>query len=346
MSFKDSIDQRLLSLELALSRLTALLQGIPLLRRLHRAVSAEIGLTRAGAGLGILVDFRSPYLWRPVRVARSQVGEQEGDRFVPAAFRLFDWHTWKHIDGRAAWRGSLRTGSESGGEESVLGFSYEVRLPSPPPSTLGLRLAEGVEGHVRLFDGDTLRTTRFQPQYWVIEPLLDAGRITAIRDTELAMLIVSLSELGSDDPGTHAKAVDRLEHWARFKLQKRGGERVLLELLAGIRDWGPGGMSPMFQGIAEVLERLKIRDQERVLFDFYADNWGARNNPAGRALVVKILGSLGTDAALATLRSIAGYVENRAMPPEELALIARTLGEMEGIAGTASSAGTEAAVRA
>ena len=345
MPLKDAIDQRVLSLELGLSRLTAHLQGIPLLRRLHRAVSAEIGLTRAGARLGVSVDFRSPYLWRPVRVARSQVGDQEADRFVPAAFRLFDWHTWIHIDGRVTWRGSLRAGGESGDEESILGFDYEVRLPSPPPSTLGLRLAEGVEGHVRLFDGITLRTTAFQPQYWVMEPLADSGRVTAIRDTELAMLIVSLSELGSDNPGTHAKAVDRLEHWARFKLQKRGGERVLLELLAGTRDWGPGGMKPMFQGIAEVLERLEIHDQERVLFDFYADNWGVRNNPAGRALVVKILGSLGTGAALATLRSIAGYVENRAMPPEELALIAGTLGEMERVAGTTSPE-AEAAVRA
>ncbi len=342
MSFKESIHQRMLSLELGLSRLTARLQGIPLLRRLHRAVSAEVGLTRTGAGLRVSVDFRSPYLWRPVRVARSQVGEQEGGRFVPAAFRLFDWQTWKHMDGRAAWRGPMG----AAGEEAVQGFSYEVRLPSPPPSTLGLRLAEGVEGLVRLFDGRTVRTTAFQPQYWVIEPLVGSGRITAIRDTELAMLIVSLSELGSDNPETHAKAVDRLEHWARFKLQKRGGERVLLELLAGTRDWGPGGMNPMFRGIAEVLGRLQIRDQERVLFDFYADNWGVRNNPAGRALVVKILGSLGSGAALATLRSIAGYVENRAMPPEELALIARTLGEMEGVAGTAASPAAQAAVRA
>jgi hypothetical protein len=238
------------------------------------------------------------------------------------------------------------TFGETGDEESILGFSYEVRLPSPPPSTLGLRLAEGVEGRVRLFDGRSVRTTAFQPQYWVIEPLVDSGRITAIRDTELAMLIVSLSELGSDNAGTHAKAVDRLEHWARFKLQKRGGERVLLELLAGTRDWGPGGMNPMFRGIAEVLERLQIREQERVLFDFYADNWGVRNNPAGRSLVVKILGSLGTGAALATLRSIAGYVENRAMPPEELALIAGTLAEMEAVSGTATRPATEAAVRA
>ena len=84
-------------------------------------------------------------------------------------------------------------------------------------------------------------------------------------------------------------------------------------------------MDPLFPGLAKVLEQMDIAEKERILFDFYADNWGIRNNRNGRLLAVKLLEALGTRKAIFFLQAVSGYVENQVVAPEELELIRGTI---------------------
>lgn len=180
------------------------------------------------------------------------------------------------------------------------------KVSKEPPRSCGIRLIVRV---------------KFAPLYWMIEPKNSSHNVVAIKDTELAMLIVSLSEIGSGNRQVYSKAVERLEEWVTLKSQRKGTEQALLVFLMSIRDWGPLGMEPLYGGLKEVMERLPLPDKERVLFDFYADNWGVRNNWNGRLLTVKTLQALSTEKALFTLTAISKYMKNQAVSPEELVVI-------------------------
>ena len=332
MDFAQLFRRRVLSLELQLSRLSTLFGRLPLLRHLHRGVTADIRLLDDPGDSGMLlsVGFRSPYLHLPVEVLKSQIGADEGDgRFRPSAFRFFDWHSWKHMDGAVEWHGERGEDVRSDSCRVIEGFSYRAEGIGRSPGNFGLRLAEGVEGTVQVLAGGGIITARFQPHYWMIEPGSTTRPITAISDTELATVIVSLAELGTGNPETHEKTIGRMMEWLSFRQHKGGSERALLTLLAYVRDWAPLGMEPMFEGLAEVLVRSRIASMERILFDFYADNWGIRNNRHGRMISVKILKAAGTEKALFTLELISDYVRNHAIPPDEDAFIGRAIAELK-----------------
>jgi len=276
--------------------------------------------------VAFIVQFKTPYLHLPVAVVKSQIGHEDADReFSPSAFRFFDWHSWAHIEGSIEWHGEHRTDINGERVVVVTGFSYRIHAIRTPVEHFGLRLAEGVEGTAKVLYNHAITRMKFEPLYWMLDPKNDTYNIVAIKDSELAALIVSLSEIGSGNLRVYSKAVDRLEEWATFKLKRKGPEKALLEFLRCIRDWGPLGMEPLFPGLKEVLERLRIADKERILFDFYADNWGVWNNPDGRLLAVKIMEALGTKNALFALEAISDYVKNQAVPPEDLKLIQRAI---------------------
>ncbi|MCU7893143.1 MAG: hypothetical protein KZQ78_16775 [Candidatus Thiodiazotropha sp. (ex Ustalcina ferruginea)] len=269
-------------------------------------------------GLPFSVYFKTPYLHLPIHVQKSQVGDVDaGHQFLPAAFRFFDWHSWAHIEGRVEWHGEYRIDIKGEGVSVITGFSYWSLEPPAPQETFGLRLAEGA----RILWDQLIVRVKFAPLYWMIEPKNSSHNVVAIKDTELAMLIVSLSEIGSGNRQVYSKAVERLEEWVTLKAQRKGAEQALLVFLMSIRDWGPLGMEPLYAGLKEVMERLPLADKERVLFDFYADNWGVWNNRNGRLLTVKILQALSTEKALFTLTAISKYVKNQAVSPEELAVV-------------------------
>jgi hypothetical protein len=102
----------------------------------------------------------------------------------------------------------------------------------------------------------------------------------------------------------------------------------MLKLMKYVRDWGPLGLTPLYRGLVEVLERLGVADKESILFEMYADHWGVRDNPKGRLLAVRTLEALGTDAAGSALRQILAYVRHRGLEPAELALITAAAGEV------------------
>ncbi|MEL0585942.1 MAG: hypothetical protein AAES65_13805 [Candidatus Thiodiazotropha sp. (ex. Lucinoma kazani)] len=320
----DWIRQRALSLELWIFHYTSFFSHIPLLRIFHRYVTADIRVldSEGNAGLGFCVIFKTPYLHLPIHVQKSQVGDVDaGHRFLPAAFRFFDWHSWAHIEGRVEWQGERLIDIKGEAISVITGFNYWSLEPPAPQETFGLRLAEGVEGTAKILLDQKIVRVKFAPLYWMIEPKNSSHNVVAIRDTELAMLIVSLSEIGSGNRQVYSKAVERLEEWVTIKSQRKGTEQALLHFLISIRDWGPLGMEPLYAGLKDVMERLPLRDKERVLFDFYADNWGVRNNRNGRLLTVKILQALSTEKALFTLTAISKYVKNQAVSPDELAVI-------------------------
>ncbi|MCU7946217.1 MAG: hypothetical protein KZQ72_06175 [Candidatus Thiodiazotropha sp. (ex Cardiolucina cf. quadrata)] len=324
MTVSDWIRQRALSLELWIIHRTSFLNNIPLLRIFHRNVTADIRVhdSEGNAGLGFSVNFKTPYLHLPIHVQKSQVGDVDaGHKFLPAAFRFYDWHSWAHIEGRVEWHGECRIDIKGEGVSFITGFSYWSLEPPAPQETFGLRLAEGVEGTTKILWDQLIVRVKFAPLYWMIEPKNSSHNVVAIKDTELAMLIVSLSEIGSGNQQVYSKALERLEEWVTLKAQRKGTEQALLHFLISIRDWGPLGMEPLYAGLKEVMERLPLPDKERILFDFYADNWGVRNNRNGRLLTVKILQALSTEKALFTLTAISKYVKNQAVSPEELAVI-------------------------
>ncbi|MCU7931892.1 MAG: hypothetical protein KZQ90_13910 [Candidatus Thiodiazotropha sp. (ex Codakia rugifera)] len=336
MTVSDWIRKHALSLELWIIHRTSFLGNIPLLRFFYRHITADIRVldSEGNAGLGFSVNFKTPYLHLPIHVQKSQVGAVDADhQFLPAAFRFFDWHSWAHIEGRVEWLGERRIDINGEGVSVITGFNYWGLEPPAPQETFGLRLAEGVEGTAKVLWDQHIVRVKFAPLYWMIEPKNSSYNVVAIRDTELAMLIVSLSEIGSGNRQVYSKAVERLEEWVTIKSQRKGTEQALLHFLISIRDWGPLGMEPLYPGLKDVMERLPLQDKERVLFEFYADNWGVRNNRNGRLLTVKILQALSTEKAFFTLTAISKYVKNQAVLPEELAVIqtaADTIGKKLG----------------
>ena len=162
----------------------------------------------------------------------------------------------------------------------------------------------------------------------MLEPGATGYKIVAIADTELMGLIVSLSELGSGNQRLYASALQHLHQWVQLKLEGKSREQMLIGLLKYVRDWGPLGMTPLFRGLSEILARLGLADQEHVIFEFYADNWGVRNNWHGRLLAVRILEVLATQRACTALNSIFDYVKNRSIEPEEMDLIRQASSRM------------------
>lgn len=216
-------------------------------------------------------------------------------------------------------------------EELVTGFSYSVRSIPSEAENLGIRLAQGVEGTVSVLAGGELLQFRFEPGYWMLEPNRSGYNIVAIDDTELMVLIVSLSEIGSGKQSLYESAMQHLQQWVLFKLGGKSRERTLIEFLKYVRDWGPLGMEPLFRGLSEVLQRLGLENQEHVIFEFYADNWGVRNNLHGRLLALRILEVLATQKARAALNAIFDYVINRDIEAEELELIGQVILRMSEI---------------
>lgn len=103
----------------------------------------------------------------------------------------------------------------------------------------------------------------------------------------------------------------------------------MLVLLKYVQNWGPLGMAPLYGGLVEILDRLRVVGKERILFELYADHWGVRDNKNGRQLVVRTLEALETAASRSALREILSSVRHRGLEPEELALVLATVGRVE-----------------
>ncbi|MCP3870397.1 MAG: hypothetical protein GY703_20360 [Gammaproteobacteria bacterium] len=323
----------LMAFELMIVRQTARLQRFPLWRGLHRDITASVSLHETGEGspLTLSVEFETPYLRRPVAIDESQIGTgDDGGVLQPGAFRFFDWHSWSHIPGRITWHNERRVTLHGNPIISAEGFSYRVNRLPPGVENIGLRIAEGIPGSIRFTRGDDLVTMGFEPGYWMLEPNEEGYRIVPIHDNDLLLLIVSLSELGSNDATTHGNAQCRLKEWLSSHQVHRSPERRMLDLLRYVRDWGPLGMPLMYQGIINVLENLSVTDRERVLFEFYADHWGIRSNRNGRLLAVRLLDQMGTKSASAALRELLRYARHRVTDPEELNIIQRAARERPG----------------
>lgn len=272
--------------------------------------------------LGFRVEFRSPYFRLPVEIDTAQIGSEEKQiGFTPAAFRLFDWQSWAHITGSINW---LRERSISiGGQEHdfISGFEYRVSALPAASDSLGIRLAEGIEGTARVLVGRELKQMKFEPVYWMLERRDDDYRIVAINSNELMVLIVSLSEIGSGNEQINDKILERLTDWVKLKSKGKSQERTMLGFLVYVRDWGPLGMDPLYRGLKGVIAKLGITDAERILFEFYEDNWGLRDNRHGRLLAVRTLEALGTKKAHRALETISAHVKNQKISSEELKMI-------------------------
>jgi hypothetical protein len=295
---------------------------------LHRNITADVRVIgqEKNHGTGFNVEFRTPYLHLPVEIEKAQIGfENETYRFRPEAFRLFDWQSWVHIEGEIDWLGQRTVNLKGKSVDLITGFRYRVHDVPSAIENLGIRLAEGVEGYIRVLWRCDIRRMRFDPVYWLLEPKDSSYKVVAIRDHELMVLVVSLSEIGSGNMQIYDRAIRRLEGWATTEMGKLKPEKALLKFLRVIRDWGPLAMEPLFLGLREVLERLQIANQERIIFDFYADNWGLRDNPRGRVLAVKILEALATKKARFALEEILALVRNQEIPPKERELIHKAI---------------------
>ena len=99
--------------------------------------------------------------------------------------------------------------------------------------------------------------------------------------------------------------------------------------LKNVRDWAPLGMEPMFRGVVTVLQRLQVREPERHLFDFFADNWGVRGNRKGRRLAVKLLEAFATERARIALNAIQSLVRNQPIATDELNLIREATAKLQ-----------------
>lgn len=326
------IQRWILQLEWLLIRGTFCLCRIPLLRLLHRDLTATLRMLNPDSGdrIGFSLNLSTPYFHLPVEMDQSQIGGlDERQEFQPAAFRFFDWHSWRHIEGEIRWHGEREALVQGKQVKLVQGFEYRIETPPANIGNLGLRLVEGVEGQVRVLVGEELIAMKFEPVYWMLEPRQGRYQIVPIIDDALMVLIVSLSELGSEQPGIYRSAVEHLWKWVLYRYGAKCPERNMLEFLRYVRKWAPLGMEPLFQGLKEVLDRLQLADKERILFEFYADNWGAGDNPRGRQLAVRLLEAMGTSKAYAALLTIHTHVENQGLPPEELAMIRRSLAKVE-----------------
>jgi hypothetical protein len=320
MPSSHSIRQQLVFFELAFICRTAFFKRIPVLRRLHRGVTADITVIEAQHdGAEIRIDFRSPYFGLPVSVDAAQIGAIDPrQRLQPAAFRFFDWQTWSHIDGTVDWRGERSVQVKGDDVDFITGFEYRIPKLRRLAGNLGLRLAEGIEATVRIACGMKVARVPFEPAYWLLEATADGFRPVPIQSNKLMGLIVALFDLGSDEPAVSANAVDRLQQWAELNLDSKKPFRRVSLLLRYIRDWGPLGRKPMFAGVVLVLQRLQVQEPARHLFDFFADNWGVRNNPSGRLLAVRLLEALADERSQRALLAILELVNNQDIAPREL----------------------------
>ena len=321
MIASDWIRQRASALELRFIRCSSLLERVPLLRHLHRNVTADLEILspEENIAVGLRIKFITPYLKLPVALEKTQIGHEDQNRkFTPTAFRFFDWHSWAHIEGKIDWEGARPVNVKGTSTEVITGFVYKISDISVPAENYGLRLAEGVVGTARILWGGEIRRMKFEPVYWMIEPTDTKHRIVSIYDNDLMALIVSLSSIGSGNTLVYDQAIRQLEEWIAFKLGTRNPERTTLVFLKYVRDWGPLRMQPLFYGLKEVLERLQITDQERIYFEYYADNCGVGDNRFGRLLAVHMLEAMGTRKARVALLEIYKFSKNQDIPPEEL----------------------------
>jgi hypothetical protein len=324
----DRIRKRALSLELRFIRWSSFLEQIPLLRYLHRNVTAEIDIFGRddSVAMGIRVRFITPYLNLPTVVEKTQIGSENQDRrFTPTAFRFFDWHSWAHIEGKIDWEGVRTVDIEGTKTQVITGFVYKITDISVPVEHFGLRIAEGVDGTVRVLLGDKIERMKFEPVYWMLEPTDIKHNIVAIYDNELMALIVSLSSIGSGNELVYNQAIGQLEEWIAFKLGRRHPEKTTLAFLKYVRDWGPLRMEPLYYGLIEVLERLQISDLEKIYFEYYADNCGVGDNRFGRLLAVNMLQATSTRKARVALIEIYKLSRNQDIQPEELTLIKKAI---------------------
>lgn len=313
--------QRTLAVELRCSRFLTFLKRIPLLRHLHRGVTARVEILgpEEHTKIRFRIKFLSPYLHFPVAVEKSQIGYNDKDgKFTPTAFRFFDWHSWNHMEGIVEWEGAQKVVLKDTWVNAITGFVYSVSDTAVNAENYGLRLAEGVDGTVRVASGNTIKRVCFEPGYWMLEPKGNSYDVVAIYDNDLMALIVSLSSIGSGNQRVYEKSIKQLEDWIAFNLRRKNAERLALELLRYVRDWGPLGMQPLFHGLVDVLQRLHIPNQEKIHFDFYADNFGVLDNRNGRLLAISMLQALGTEKAQAALNSMYDYSKNREIQPSEL----------------------------
>jgi len=332
MIISDWMRQRALSLELRFIRCSSFLERIPLLRHLHRNVTADLEILSREENMSteLRIKFLSPYLNLPVAVEKTQIGYEEKDcGFMPTAFRFFNWHSWTHIEGKIAWEGLRQVDVKGARTEVVTGFVYKVSDMSLPAENYGLRLAEGVDGVARILCSGEIKRMKFEPVYWMLEPKDTKYHVVAIHDNDLMVLIVSLSSIGSGNKLVYKKSIRQLEDWVAFKLGRKHPEKMALELLRYVRDWGPLRMDPLFYGLKEVLERLHVPDQERIHFEFYADNSGVVDNRHGRLLAVNMLKAVGTGKARVALNAIYDYTKNQNIQPEELELIQRAISAVD-----------------
>jgi len=324
----DWIRQRALSLELRFIRWTSFLERIPLLRYLHRNVTADIDIfgRDENVAIGFRIKFITPYLNLPVAVDKTQIGsENEDSRFTPTAFRFFDWHSWAHIEGKIDWEGSRTIDVRGTKTQVITGFVYTISDISVPAEHYGLRLAEGVDGTARVLLGGKIETMKFEPVYWMLEPTDLKHNVVAIYDNDLMALIVSLSSIGSGNRLVYNQAIAQLEEWITFKLGRKHPEKTTLAFLRYVRDWGPLRMEPLFYGLKEVLDRLQIPDLEKIYFEYYADNCGVGDNRYGRLLAVNMLEAMGTRKARVALLEIYKLSKNQDIQPEELKLIKKAI---------------------
>jgi len=328
MISSDRIRQLASSLELRFIRSSSFLESIPILRALHRNVTANIEILNReeNTGIGFRIKFITPYLNLPVAVEKSQIGFENKDRrFTPTAFRFFDWHSWAHIEGKIVWEGTRAINIKGSRAEIITGFVYMSSDISVPAENYGLRLAEGVDGTVRILLNGKIERMKFEPIYWMLEPKDNKHHALAIYDNDLMALIVSLSSIGSGNKLVYGNAIGQLEEWIAFKLGRKNPDIITLELLRHVRDWGPLRMEPLYYGLKEVLERLQIPNQERICFEFYADHCGIVDNRYGRLLAVNMLEAVGTQKAYGALNAIYEYTENQDVQPEELEHIQRAI---------------------
>jgi len=332
MIFSDWIRQCASSLELRFIRCSAFLERIPLLRYLHRNVTADLEILsrEENISIGLRIRFITPYLNLPVAVEKMQIGYEDKDRrFTPTAFRFFDWHSWRHIEGKIEWEGARPVNVKGTRTEAITGFVYKTSDMSVPAENYGLRLAEGVDGTARILWGGGIKRMKFEPVYWMLEPRDSHYHVVAIYDNDLMVLIVSLSSIGSGNKSVYSQSIRQLEDWIAFKLGRKHPEKIALDFLRYVRDWGPLRMEPLFYGLREVLERLHISDQERIHFEFYADNSGVADNRYGRLLAVNMLKAVGTEKARVALNAIYDFTKNQNIQPEELERIQRAISAVD-----------------
>ncbi|MEW8505752.1 MAG: hypothetical protein AB2598_03545 [Candidatus Thiodiazotropha sp.] len=296
----------------------------PLLRLFRRQVTAEVSMLEeeTNSAVGFRVEFKTPYLHLPVEIDKTQIGDDDNQlEFRPAAFRFFDWQSWAHIAGEICWLRERQVEVSGERQGFVSGFEYRVATVPTASDNLGIRLAEGIDGTARVLVNRDIRQMKFEPVYWMLERGDDGYHIVAINSNDLMVLIVSLSEIGSGNEQVYDKMIGRLTDWVRHRFKGKSQERTMLAFLVYVRDWGPLSMEPLYRGVKEVLTQLDITDAERILFDFYADNWGLRDNRHGRLLVVKTLEALGTQEARSALEAISIHTQSHNIPPDESRLI-------------------------